>query len=54
MFLGILQSIVGWWMVKSGLANTQDVSHYRLATHLILALIIFRLRLIDLAKYLIL
>ena len=41
LFLGILQSIVGWWMVKSGLANTPDVSHYRLATHLILALIIF-------------
>ena len=41
LFLGVLQSIVGWWMVKSGLANTPDVSHYRLATHLILALIIF-------------
>ncbi len=41
LFLGFLQSIVGWWMVKSGLANTPDVSHYRLATHLILALIIF-------------
>ena len=41
LFLGILQSIIGWWMVQSGLVNTPDVSHYRLAIHLILALIIF-------------
>ena len=36
-----LQGLVGWYMVKSGLVNNPNVSHYRLATHLILALILF-------------
>lgn len=35
---GGLQGFVGWWMVKSGLAQNPYVSHYRLATHLGLAL----------------
>ena len=35
-----LQGVVGWYMVKSGLVNNITVSHYRLATHLSLALII--------------
>jgi cytochrome c oxidase assembly protein subunit 15 len=39
--LGALQGAVGWWMVASGLADRIEVSHYRLATHLILALAIF-------------
>jgi cytochrome c oxidase assembly protein subunit 15 len=39
--LGALQGAVGWWMVASGLAERVEVSHYRLATHLILALGIF-------------
>lgn len=39
--LGGLQGLVGWWMVKSGLVNEPDVSHYRLATHLGLAVAIF-------------
>ncbi len=38
--LGGLQGLVGWWMVKSGLVDHPDVSHYRLATHLALALLI--------------
>ena len=38
--LGALQGAVGWWMVKSGLVGRTDVSHYRLATHLGLALFI--------------
>ena len=32
-----LQGAVGWWMVKSGLADRTEVSQYRLATHLLLA-----------------
>ena len=37
--LGALQGAVGWWMVKSGLAVRTDVSHVRLATHLLTALV---------------
>ena len=32
--LGALQATIGWWMVKSGLVDRPDVSHYRLAVHL--------------------
>lgn len=39
--LGGLQGFVGWWMVASGLVNRVDVSQYRLATHLVLASLIF-------------
>ncbi len=39
--LGGLQGFVGWWMVASGLVDRVDVSQYRLATHLTLALLIF-------------
>ncbi|MDB5656524.1 MAG: heme synthase [Tardiphaga sp.] len=39
--LGALQGAVGWWMVASGLTKRVEVSQYRLATHLILALVIF-------------
>lgn len=35
--LGALQGGIGWWMVKSGLVKDPDVSHYRLAIHLITA-----------------
>lgn len=38
--LGGLQGVIGWYMVKSGLVNEPRVSHYRLATHLVAALII--------------
>jgi heme a synthase len=38
--LGGLQGAVGWWMVQSGLWQGVAVSHYRLATHLLLALFI--------------
>lgn len=41
LFLGGLQGFVGWWMVKSGLADRPDVSALRLATHLGLALLLF-------------
>lgn len=36
--LGALQGAVGWWMVKSGIVNDVKVSHFRLATHLLVAL----------------
>jgi cytochrome c oxidase assembly protein subunit 15 len=39
--LGALQGAVGWWMVASGLSHRVEVSQYRLATHFILALLIF-------------
>lgn len=39
--LGGLQGLMGWYMVKSGLVDRPDVSHYRLAAHLILAMTIF-------------
>ena len=39
--LGALQGAVGWWMVASGLSQRVEVSQYRLATHLVLALFIF-------------
>jgi len=43
-FLLILfQGIIGWYMVKSGLTERTDVSHYRLSIHLTLAFIIFAL-----------
>lgn len=38
--LGGLQGAIGWWMVESGLSVRTDVSHYRLAVHLLTALFI--------------
>ena len=37
--LGALQGAAGWWMVTSGLTERTDVSHFRLATHLLIALL---------------
>jgi cytochrome c oxidase assembly protein subunit 15 len=39
--LGALQGVIGWWMVASGLVDRPEVSHIRLAIHLITALLIF-------------
>lgn len=39
--LGGFQGFIGWWMVSSGLAERVDVSQYRLATHLVIACVIF-------------
>lgn len=39
--LGGAQGVMGWFMVMSGLVDRPDVSHFRLAAHLILALVIF-------------
>ena len=44
-FLIIFQGFIGWYMVKSGLDKNIDVSHYRLAIHLSIALIILSLSL---------
>ncbi len=43
--LGGAQGFMGWYMVKSGLVDTPAVSHYRLAAHLSLALLIYVLML---------
>ncbi len=37
--LGALQGAVGWWMVSSGLSDDVKVSHFRLAAHLLVALV---------------
>lgn len=39
--LGGFQGFVGWWMVSSGLTARTEVSQYRLATHLVIACLIF-------------
>lgn len=39
--LGGAQGALGWWMVESGLADRVSVSHYRLAAHLGLAVLLF-------------
>jgi cytochrome c oxidase assembly protein subunit 15 len=36
LFLGGLQGVIGWWMVASGLVDRPEVSHIRLAVHLLL------------------
>ncbi|HEY0012035.1 MAG TPA: COX15/CtaA family protein [Allosphingosinicella sp.] len=41
--LGGLQGAIGWWMVASGLVDRPEVSHIRLAVHLLTALAIFGL-----------
>ncbi|WP_445193430.1 COX15/CtaA family protein [Sphingomonas sp. Tas61C01] len=39
LMLGGLQGVIGWWMVMSGLSVRTDVSHVRLAVHLMTALV---------------
>jgi cytochrome c oxidase assembly protein subunit 15 len=51
LFLIFFQGFVGWYMVKSGLTERTDVSHYRLALHLTLAFIIYILLLWNYLKY---
>lgn len=38
--LGAGQGLLGWWMVKSGLVDRPSVSHYRLAAHLSMAVLL--------------
>tara|TARA_Y100000591_G_C21816419_1_gene690979 strand:+ start:712 stop:1728 length:1017 start_codon:yes stop_codon:yes gene_type:complete len=42
-FLICLQGFIGWYMVKSGLVNRVDVSHFRLSIHLLVAFFILSL-----------
>jgi len=51
LFLILFQGFIGWYMVKSGLVQRTDVSHYRLALHLTLAFIIFILLFWHYLKY---
>ncbi|MGC4041584.1 MAG: COX15/CtaA family protein [Flavobacterium sp.] len=39
--MGALQGFFGWYMVKSGLVNDPDVSHFRLSLHLTFAFLTF-------------
>lgn len=39
--LGLFQAFMGWYMVKSGLAERPDVSHFRLSIHLSTAFLIY-------------
>ena len=41
LFMGAFQGFLGWFMVKSGLIDDPDVSHFRLALHLTFAFITF-------------
>jgi cytochrome c oxidase assembly protein subunit 15 len=39
--LGVFQGFIGWYMIKSGLVKDPAVSHYRLTTHLALAVLLY-------------
>ena len=39
--IGFFQAFMGWFMVKSGLYEKPDVSHFRLSAHLLTAFIIY-------------
>lgn len=43
LFLFLCQGVMGWYMVKSGLILDPHVSHYRLAMHLLLAILLYTL-----------
>ena len=47
----LFQGFIGWYMVKSGLTERTDVSHYRLSLHLTIAFIIFILLLWNFLRY---
>ncbi|WP_339045980.1 COX15/CtaA family protein [Candidatus Mesenet endosymbiont of Agriotes lineatus] len=49
--LGLVQGCAGWYMVKSGLVSQPHVSHYRLAMHLALTLIIFSMLWLAFVRY---
>ena len=51
LILIFFQGFIGWYMVKSGLTERINVSHYRLSLHLTLAFIIFILLLWNYLKY---
>ena len=43
LMLFLSQGVMGWYMVKSGLVFDPHVSHYRLAAHLLLAVLLYTL-----------
>ena len=45
------QGFIGWFMVRSGLVNRVDVSHFRLSIHLVTAFIILSLILWEILNY---
>ena len=49
-FLICFHGFIGWYMVSSGLIDRVDVSHYRLALHLVIAFFILSLILWDYFK----
>lgn len=49
--LMMLQGVIGWYMVKSGLINNPAVSSYRLALHLLMACFIFSLIIWEIAIF---
>ena len=51
LLLGCFQGFMGWYMVKSGLANQPYVSAVRLAMHLLIAALIFALLWIEFLRY---
>lgn len=50
LLLFCVQGFMGWYMVKSGLVNHPSVSHFHLAFHLIIAVIIYHLLFYRLIK----
>ena len=50
-FLIVLQGIVGWYMVQSGLVDQPSISHFRLALHLSLATIFVTYAILLLASH---
>ncbi len=50
-FLICFQGFIGWYMVSSGLVDKVDVSHFRLATHLVIAFIILSLIFYNYLKF---
>ena len=49
--LVVMQGVIGWYMVKSGLIKNPNVSHYRLAMHLSCAIILYGFILCKLFEY---
>ena len=49
LFFGASQAFMGWYMVKSGLTENPDVSHFRLSAHLFIAFLIYSMLLFYLS-----
>ena len=47
----VVQGLIGWYMVKSGLVNNTTVSHYRLSLHLSIAFIIISMIFWNILNY---